>query len=72
MESTQYALVTAVGSFDEGETLVVTTRLGDDHLYDVRLEPTAPDETGSLELTAAQLDVVARPVDRPTSHTRTA
>ncbi len=58
-----YKLVEPIAGFSEDDILDVTSRFGEWHHRDVKLEPKSPTATGSIELTTEELDAVATPID---------
>jgi hypothetical protein len=65
MSKPAFRLVEPVAGFDEGDMLDVTTRFGDWHTADVRLEPIDDSKSGSVELTFHELENVSRARPRP-------
>ncbi len=65
MNDKTYKLVEPVAGFSEDDILDVTARFGDWHLSDVKLEAVDGKKLGSVELTIAELEAVAQPVESP-------
>jgi len=61
MARNEYELERPLDDLDEGDVLELTARYGDWHIYDVRLEPVAKSETGSIELDVEELNAITTP-----------